>query len=253
MIYPPVAAAIQYSPVSCDIQKNIAVAQQMVFEAAAKGAHVIVLPELSLTGNKIASKHEAGLLAQDRSGYQSAAFYEIARKYKCYIALGYVELSEGKLYNSAVLIGENGILANARKRHLEGSDFLWAEKGRETFQPSIVTPEGRIGLLLTGDVVNEHIGIRPRGLEYHKKLYNKGAVDTICLLGNWPGIAQMPQSQWVNLAEDVGCNVIVSNRIGSEAGVTYNGGSCIIDKSLQVWTHGSSFTEAAVVGGSLIL
>jgi hypothetical protein len=45
----------------------------------------------------------------------------------------------------------------------------------------------------------------------------------------------------------------VSNRVGKERDLSFKGGSCVVDRNKKVWTHGSSFTEAAVVGGAVIL
>jgi predicted amidohydrolase len=72
-------------------------------------------------------------------------------------------------------------------------------------------------------------------------------------LTNWGEGFGYPDSSWVELCEQTGSNVIVSNRIGKERDLKFKGGSCVIDRNRKIWTHGSSFTEAAVVGGIVVL
>jgi len=55
------------------------------------------------------------------------------------------------------------------------------------------------------------------------------------------------------LAEETSANVVVSNRVGAERDLKFKGGSAVIDRNRKVYTNGSSFTEAAVVGGLVIL
>jgi predicted amidohydrolase len=100
-----IVAAVQFNPELLNVQKNLAVATELAFEAAAKGARVIVLPELCTSGFALRSPREAMECAQERDGYQTEAFIPIANRYNCYIVFGYPELYEGKLYNSAAIVG----------------------------------------------------------------------------------------------------------------------------------------------------
>jgi predicted amidohydrolase len=246
-----IVAAVQYKPELLDVHKNIAAAQQYAFEAAGKGAKVIVLPELSLSGYAINSKAEAASVSQERNGYQTEAFVPIAKKFNCKIVFGYVELLEGKLYNSAAVVGAAGLEANFQKHNLWGPDALWATAS-ETLNPVVVTPAGRLGVLICRDVINNY----RESYKFHKsesRFYKRGSVDTIALLTNWGDSYGYPDSEWMDLAEETGANVVVSNRVGKERDLKFKGGSCVIDKTRKVWTHGSSFTEAAVIGGVVLL
>lgn len=245
-----IVAAIQFEPKFLEVHKNIAVAQQMIFEAAAKGARVIVLPELCLSGYVIRSKQEAASVCQERDGYQTESFIPLAKKFNCHIVFGYVELQEGKFYNSAAIIGPTGLVGNSQKHNHWGSDALWAESA-ETMSPVIATPVGRLGALVCRDVMNNY----RESYKFYKpeqRFYKKGSVDTIALLTSWGSDYGYPDNSWVELAEETGANVIVSNRIGEERDMKYKGGSCIIDRNRKIWTHGSSFNEAAVVGGVVL-
>ena len=246
-----IVAAVQYEPKLLDVRNNLATALQLTFEAAAKGARLIVLPELAIGGAVLRSQREAMQVAQERDGYQSAAFMPLAKQFNCHIVFGYTELYEGKLYNSAAIISPNGLQGNCQKHNLYGSDNMWAQPS-EVPPPVIITPAGRLGVLICRDVSNKfresYVFNQPG-----QKFYRKNSVDTIALLTNWGSAYGYPDSSWVELVEETRANVIVSNRTGKERDMSYKGGSCIIDRDRRIWTHGSSFTESAVVGGIVVL
>jgi predicted amidohydrolase len=247
----PIVAAVQYQPKHLDVHANLAIAQQMTFEAAAKGASLVVLPELCTSGYVLNTAREAADCAQDRRGYQTEAFAPIARRFNTHIVFGYVEVCEGKLYNSAAVVGPSGFVANCQKHNLWGSDNLWAESA-ESMHPVIPTRAGRLGVLICRDVMNNYRDTY-KFYKSENRFYKSGGVDTIALLTNWGSDYGFPDSSWVELAEETSANVVVSNRVGKERDLAFKGGSCVIDRDKKVWTNGSSFTEAAVVGGCVLL
>lgn len=247
MLNSAVVAAIQFEPKILEVHENLATARSLTFEAAAKGASVIVLPELCISGYTLRDKREASECSQTRNGYQTEAFIPIARQNNCHIVLGYVELCEGKLYNSAAIIGPSGLVANYQKHNLWANDFLWAESS-DAINPVVITRAGRLGALICKDVENNY---RKSYKFYNEnfQFYRKGSVDTIALLTNWSGEYGYPHNSWVDLAEQTCSNVVVSNRVGKERNLNFNGGSCVVTRSKKVYTNGSSFVNEAVVGG----
>lgn len=246
-----IVAAVQYDPKILDVQHNLQLAQQFAFEAAAKGAAVVVLPELCISGYVLRDKKEASSCAQTAKGFQSQAFIPIAKKYNSHIVFGFVELKEGKLYNSSAIVGPDGSVVTSQKHNLWGSDFLWAESA-DNLTPNVVTRAGRLGVLICRDAMNNYRDTYKFYQEGHR-FYKAGSVDTIALLTNWGSDFGYPDSTWVELAEETNSNVIVSNRVGKERDMHYKGGSCVVDRNKKVWTNGSSFNESAVVGGYVIL
>lgn len=244
-------AAVQFEPQFLKPRKNVALAKQYVFEAAAKGARVVVLPELCMSGYNMSSVHEAADVAQTRNGWQTQEVCEVAKQMNCFVVFGYVELYEGNLYNSAVVVGPSGPVGNTQKHNLSGADNLWA-KASEALNPVIVTPAGRLGILICRDAMN-HYRESYRFYRPEERFYRRGSIDTIALLTNWGSAFSYPDSTWVELAEGVDANVIVSNRVGKERDVRFKGGSAVIDRNKRIWTNGSSFDEAAVVGGIVLL
>ena len=239
-----IVAAVQFAPVLFDVERNLAVATQLTYEAAAKGARVIVLPELCTSGFVMREAREALECVQERDGYQTQAFVPIAQSFGCNIVFGYPELRDGKLFNSAAVVGPSGLIANSQKSNLWGPDHVWAEPS-DGLHPVVVTPVGRLGVLICRDAMNRfresYAFYRPG-----QRFYNKGSVDTIALLTNWSSDYGYPDTSWMELAEETGANVIVSNRTGQERDLTFKGGSAVIDRNRHAYTFGSSFTEAAV-------
>lgn len=240
-------AAVQFEPVPGDASLNLARAEQLAFEAAAKGAQVIALPELCTAGPFMGSLREASACAQARDGHQTQCLLRVTRRFGCHVVFGYVESCRGKLYNAAALLGPAGLMANAQKRNLAGTDHLWATRG-ELPVPVVAASVGRLGVLIGRDSMNSWRRSRPFGVVDQALFYGPGSVDVLCLLtsrGQAPD--GTPDAQWVDLAEETRANVVVASACGA-AGV---GGSCTIDRGLRVWTHGTSQGEC-VVGGAVM-
>ena len=246
-----IVAAVQFEPSILEVDSNLNIARQMAFEAAAKGASLVVLPELCVSGYVLENKREAADCAQQKDGYQTEAFIPIARQFNTHIVFGYVEECEGRLYNSAAVVGPSGLVANCQKHNLWGSDNLWAEPS-ESLHPVITTRAGRLGVLICRDVMNNYRDTY-KFYKPEQRFYKAGSIDTIALLSNWGSDYGYPDSSWVELAEQTDANVVVSNRVGKERDLRFKGGSAVIDRNRRVWTYGSSFTESCVVGGCIIL
>lgn len=246
-----IVAAVQFAPKLFDVRRNLATALQLSFEASAKGARVVVLPELCTGGYVLRSPREAMEVAQDRNGYQTEAFTAITQRFNCHVVFGYVELLEGKLYNSAAVVGPCGLQGNFQKRNLYGSDNMWAQPS-EQGPAMVLTGAGRLGVLVCRDVMNNY---RESYYAYdpRHRFYRKGDVDTIALLTNWGSTFSYPDSGWVELVESTRSNLIVSNRVGKERDMQFKGGSAVIDRNRRIWTNGSSFTGPAVVGGIVVV
>jgi predicted amidohydrolase len=230
------------------VEENLAVAQQLAFEAAAKGARVIVLPELCTSGLNFASLREAAQAAQAKDGYQTIAMAEVSKRFGCHVVFGFPEIAGDKLYNSAVVVGPTGQVEGlARKHNLYGPDNVWAQPD-EGMHPVVVTDAGRLGVLICRDISNRF----RESYRFHQpgqRFYRRGSVDTIAAVTNWGGGYAYPDSDWVELCEETGANVIVSNRVGEERDMQFKGGTCIIDRHRRIYTYGSNFDADAVVGG----
>ncbi|MGY1434351.1 carbon-nitrogen hydrolase family protein [Streptomyces reniochalinae] len=89
-------------------------------EAAARGARLLLTPELSLTGYALADPAGA---AQRSDGPAARKVSRIARRHGVAVGYGYPERGEdGAVHNTAGLVGPDGeALAHYRKTHLYGT------------------------------------------------------------------------------------------------------------------------------------
>jgi predicted amidohydrolase len=242
-----IVASVQFEPLRANPQVNMQLALQHTFEAAVKGARIVVLPELCVSGADLTMK-EAIQCSQIIEGYQTEMFMPLCRRYHLLVVFGYPELFEGEMHNSAVIVGGNGPVANARKKCLEGRDFRWAKPGDDSIPPVVIHEGIRVGALLSQDARN-HQRDSAAWARFSGPFYRKGMVDLICIPSARQESLSFPDSQWVQLAEETCSNVVVSNLVFDDPHGRTGGGSCIIDRNLRVWSHGSSLTGPAVVGG----
>lgn len=247
---PHIVAAVQFEPGRLDVRANVALMEQLVFEAAAKGARMVVLPELCTSGTRVLTAHEAASCAQGSQGHVTQRMMRLATRFDCYVVFGYVESCGGRLFNSAAIVGPSGLVGNAQKHNLWGTDHLWAQRS-EAIAPIVPTPIGRLGVLIGRDVMNTWRSSKPFA-QPDFRFYRQGSVDVVCLPTSWSDHeGGLPDSQWVDFAEETRANVVVANACGKLADGRVMGGSCVIDRTLRVWTHGGGSNEV-VVGGVMI-
>ncbi|MET9802739.1 carbon-nitrogen hydrolase family protein [Streptomyces sp. NPDC006368] len=149
---PPLRTALlQSSGQPGDVAANLKILDEAAARAAATGAGLLVAPEMFLTGYAIGDGVER--LAEAADGPSARAIADIAVRHGLGIAYGYPERDGGAVYNSAQLIGPDGVrLLNYRKTHLYG-DF---ETGSFTTgdRPVVQADLGglRVGLIICYDV-----------------------------------------------------------------------------------------------------
>jgi predicted amidohydrolase len=243
-----IVAAVQFVPKPLGIEENLAAAQSFVFEAARKGARVIALTELCLCGSDSVTRENVASLCQPADGYQTNAFVPICERFNCHVVFGYVEACCGKLFNSAAIVGPRGLEGNARKHNLSGTDYLWSDTG-DGMWPIVVTSVGRLGTLLSKDSVNLYRKSYMHGTMSNVKFYEPNSVDIIALLARSTDVS-LPNDDWMQLAESLDANVIVSNNTGpSLGGSLHSGGSCVISRDMRVWTNKCNFVDATIAAG----
>ncbi len=211
-------AAIQYEPTQFDKEKNINNLVKLCEEAAKGGAKLIVTPEMGTSGYCFLNRSEIKNLVEKIPGPTTKQFEKIANKHSCFIVIGLPEVDEDtKLYyNSAVLIGPNGIIGKHRKSHSYIAEPKWSAPGQEhlVFETDI----GKIGILICMDI---HF------IETARLIALQDA-DIIIHISNWLG-ERTPAPYWISRAFENSCYLIESNRWGLERTVQFSGGSCVIN------------------------
>ena len=217
MPQPYKVATIQFEPTLFEKDRNVAQLLELCERAAEAGAKLIVTPEMGTTGYCWRDRKEVAPFVERIPGPSTDRFAALARKHDCYIVVGMPEVDEDGIYfNSAVLVGPEGIVGRHRKTHPYISEPKWAAAG-DLHNQVFETKLGRIGLLICMDI---HF------LETARVMALRGA-DVICHISNWLA-ERTPAPYWISRAFENGCYVVESNRWGFERTVQFSGGSCVI-------------------------
>lgn len=104
----------------------------------------VILPELSTPG--YIPNEKIWQYAESEGEITKKWAVEIAKKYNIYIGAGFVQKSNGDIYNSYLLANPNGILGIVRKCEPESNIFK-----RGAFEHIIETPLGKIAIAICLD------------------------------------------------------------------------------------------------------
>lgn len=131
---------------------NRAAAAAAVTEAAARGAKIVVLPELTPSGYVFSDAAEARGLGEPADGPTAVQWSGLAAAHDIVIVGGFAELgSDGHLYNSAMLVDSSGPRAVYRKVHLWHAEADFFTPG--SAEPPVVdTKFGRVAMMICYDV-----------------------------------------------------------------------------------------------------
>ncbi|MCX7983357.1 MAG: acyltransferase [Bacteroidetes bacterium] len=137
---------VQTNPLFGEVDKNISSAIDLM---KLEKADVYVLPELFATGYSFISQDEVQSLAEESNGPTYQRMADFAYEQKCYIAYGFPE-KDINIYNSAALVGPDGLIGIYRKVHLFNQEKLFFTPGNLGFEV-FNTPIGKIGLMICFD------------------------------------------------------------------------------------------------------
>jgi predicted amidohydrolase len=144
-------ALYQCPPLPLDVAGNLQRLQQLAQEA--KGADLLVLPEMFLTGYNI-GLDAVSVLAEVHNGESAQQVARIARSAGIAILYGYPERAEdGQIYNAVQLIDAQGErVCNYRKTHLFGDlDRSMFSPGTNEF-PVVELNGWKLGFLICYDL-----------------------------------------------------------------------------------------------------
>ncbi|MEM0906519.1 MAG: nitrilase family protein [Pseudomonadota bacterium] len=167
-------ACLQFEPRIGALARNKEEGLSLISAAADAGADLVVLPELASSGYVFEGRAEALELSETIEGPAVSAWVTIAAERGLHIVGGFCEREGNALYNSAAIVGPEGLIGVYRKAHLWGEEALVFERGDVGF-PVFQTPIGRIGALICYD------GWFP---ETWRLLAMQGA-DIVCVPTNW--------------------------------------------------------------------
>lgn len=170
-----IVAAVQMTAALYDPERNRAETVARVTAEAEAGAQLIVLPELAISGYGL---DPAGLArsAEPAEGPTLAAWTAVAAAHGCHVVGGFCERDGERLYNSAMLVGPQGLVGLYRKLHLFDGEKLVFTPGDRGL-PVYDLPFGRVGLCVCYDL---------RFVEVARALALQGA-DLVAVPTAWVG------------------------------------------------------------------
>ena len=219
-------ACCQLAPVVGDLEGNTRITRAAVREAVARGARLVVLPELATSGYVFESVEEARSCAEPANGPALAAWSGEAARGDAVVVGGFCEAGDdGNLYNSAAVVDGRGVVAVYRKLHLWDREQLFFEPGGE--RPAVVeTAVGRVGVAVCYDLNFPEVA---RGLTL-------AGADLVAVPTNWPRFPCPEGERPIEIALAMATAhvnhvfVAACDRAGSERGVEWTGGSVICDE-----------------------
>ena len=216
-------AACQVSLRVGELDQNRAAARAAVTAAAALGARIVVLPELTPSGYVFRDAGEARSLSEPPDGPTAAQWHELAARHDIVIVGGFSELGAGgQLYNSAMLVDAAGVRAVYRKAHLWDAEADFFTPGDQP-PPVVKTSLGAIAMMVCYDV------------EFPEwvRLPALAGAELLAVPTNWPAERVPPGERPIvttNVQVAAFANrmfVAAACRCGDERGVPWTGGSII--------------------------
>ncbi len=237
-----VVACCQLAPSLGQLAANRDMAANAVTSAAADGAGVVVLPELVSSGYVFESKAEARASAEPPDGPTVAGWARLAADLGIVIVGGFSELAGDEVFNSAALVDPAGLRCVYRKAHLWDAERLWFAAGHDA-PPVVPTEFGQIGVMICYD------------LEFPEwvRLPALDGAQLLCAPVNWPAVPCPPgerPAEMVRVQADAGVNrmfIAVADRVGTERGAEWVGGSLIVDADGWLLAGGAPSTAPATI------
>jgi predicted amidohydrolase len=220
---PTKVAVAQMNPKLGQNAVNLARILTLFHEAVGQGARLVVFPECAISGYGFATLKAGYAAAETIPGPTTDALVATCRETGAYTVVGLLERHDDErtnVYNSAALIGPEGVVGVYRKAHLPllGVD-RFTTPGDSAFRVWD-TAIGRVGIAICYDL---------RFPEAARVLALAGA-DIIALPTNWPdGSQNAPQFVTRTRALENRVFLLACNRCGEESGFWFFGHSQITD------------------------
>ena len=207
--------------------------ENAIGQAKDDGAEIICFPETIILGWVNSDAHER---ACSIPGKDSERLCKLAKDYQTYLCVGLAEKEGRNLYDSAVLINDEGqILLKHRKINVL-TELMTPPYTTGKNVNVIETKFGKIGLLICADTHKDEILNRVAALKLDLLLvpYGYAAVES-----EWPGHGKELENVVTRTAKKTGAPVVGTNLIGEITkgpwkGRVYGGHSIAADKNGKI-------------------
>lgn len=216
-----------------DCLGNFVRIENAIIEAKAKGAEIVAFPETSILGwvNPDAYKRAFPI-----PGTDSYKLCVLAKKYKIFINIGLAEKEDEKLFDSAILVDDEGnILLKHRKINILNELMSPPYSNGEKIE-AVDTRLGRIGVMICADSFQDDLLLKMKDQQPDFVIipYGWAAGETA-----WPNHAKELQRVVKHAAELIKCPVIGIDLVGEISngpwrGMVYGGQSIAVDQNTNV-------------------
>ncbi len=138
---------VQTSPIFGEREQNFTQVKGLLVN---KKADLIVLPELFATGYTFTSKEEAKTLAESVDGITSQFLQKMTKITGATIVGGFIERDNNKIFNSAMIVSETGVIGIYRKIHLYYREKLWFSPGNQQLKVYKIN-DFKVGMMICFD------------------------------------------------------------------------------------------------------
>jgi predicted amidohydrolase len=233
-------ACCQMAPMLGDLAANTEAIEAHIREAVKAGADVVVLPELATSGYMFADADEARAAALAPT---DPAFSKWSAAVGNSVVIGgFCELGDDeKLYNSAVMVDADGVIACYRKTHLWDREKLIFTPGN-VVPPVVNTKHGDIAVMVCYDIEFAEL-TRPVAV---------AGAQLIAAPVNWP-LFPRPEGEHpgevitaMSTARTNRIAVACCDRAGVERGQPWTEGSAIVDPNGWIAASAGPGTAIAI-------
>lgn len=130
---------------------NVRRFQALAERIAGRKPDLVCLPECAFTGY-MDQEHELNRFAEPIPGPTVAEMAHLASTYRFHLCFGLLERASGGVYNSAVLLDDQGRILLVHRKVAEQAPFLSGDRVE-----SAETRFGRLSILVCGDLFHEEI------------------------------------------------------------------------------------------------
>lgn len=228
----------QFAPKFGEVATNLSKIVSALRDAE---ADIIVLPELPFTGYLFQDRSELVYLSEEPAKSTTvSSLIALCRDRKFFLVTGFAERSDDKIFNSALVIGGDGVLHTYRKLHLFDTEKEYFDPG-DTPLETIELRGARIGIMVCFDWIFPEVA---------RILALKGA-DILCHPSNLV-LTYCQQSMLTRCLEN-SVFAVSANRFGSDirprGTVTYTGQSQIVDPRGELVYRTKSEGEELYIAG----
>lgn len=206
---------VQRSCMDCNIEANLTSALTAIHSATPQ-TDLLIFPELYLSG--FPTQETIAVVARPLDSALVHTLIRACNERQLSIAIGFAEASEGQYFNTTALLTPDGVAMTYRKTHLWASDSPTFTAGDRFL--TCMWQGLRIGILICYDI------------EFPETAWTLASLDADVLLvtnGNMDPYGYVHRQAILARAMENQVFAVMVNRCGTGDGLTFAGGSCVVD------------------------